>query len=212
MQHEGLRAMQETEHLMGISVYQSFCLTKESTDSSSCSSEVHGKTRERGRCQRVKCWLLPYPEQNSFWSQLAQLFTFRFQGWGRLLNVLSKIPTSKSSSTCYAPNLLVKQSSGPQPPLSLGYTTASHTLGGISHLVLLIVSGLNFDLLGCKQCRVLYDKGTCPSWTEGCCSQRHRLESCLVLLWLFQVAKRPYVPWKFFQWLTVVHHMHLPDL
>ena len=65
VQHEGLRAKQEPMHLMGISTHWSFCLTKGSTDSSSCCSEVHGRARERGRCQRVKCWLLPNPQSKT---------------------------------------------------------------------------------------------------------------------------------------------------
>lgn len=49
--------------------------------------KFYGRARERGRYQRVKCWLLPNPEQNSYWFRWTQLFIFHFQGWGRLLNV-----------------------------------------------------------------------------------------------------------------------------
>lgn len=91
-QREGLRAKQEPVHLICISTHQSFWLTKGSTDFSSCSSDVHRKASERGRCQRVKCWLLPNPEQNSHWFQWTQLFILRFQGWGRLLMSCLKLP------------------------------------------------------------------------------------------------------------------------
>lgn len=164
VQREGLRAKQEPVHLTGVSTHRSFCLTKGSTDSSLCSSEVHGRARRKGRCQRVKCWLLPNPEQNSHWFQRTQLFILRFQGRGRLLSILSKTPTSSSSSTRLAPNLLVNPSSGPRLPLSLGFTTASQTLRQTADLALLIASDPIFYLLGHKQCHVLYDKDTCPSW------------------------------------------------
>lgn len=54
---------------------------------------------QRGRCKMAKFWLLPNPEQNSHWLQWTQLFILRFQGWDRLLNILSKTPMSNHSST-----------------------------------------------------------------------------------------------------------------
>lgn len=75
-QHQGLPDKRESEarrwaitHFVG-----HLDIKREQTRS----SEVHKKARAMIRCQRLKCWLLPNPEQNSHWFHWTQPFTLNY--------------------------------------------------------------------------------------------------------------------------------------